>query len=375
MTAWRRTLLGALYAIALCGSDAQAASLRVTTWNLEWFPNGSKDELTPAEVETRIKAAADVLRPLNPDIILLQEVRDEDACNRLAEAIYPHTYSLAVCSRFKEPFHPGIGRQQVAILGKESAQAAWSEQWKSRAGVDPPRGFAFAWYKFHGSDVGLFAVHLKSNLIMRGDKEEETAKNIRKREVAAEQIVEYTAQELPKRMPAIGALIVGGDFNTNLDQPEFAVEKTIPTLTAAGFRNCMEALAATQRVTHPGSGHYPDATFDYLLGKNANPGPPRIVRTNASDHLPVTVDFTLTGNPSQQAAAVSAKPAAKPQSTAATTIQIATILQPVRVKIPYGETVIPKGTKLPVVSRDGQTVRVDYLGEVQTVPVEATDLR
>jgi hypothetical protein len=39
----------------------------------------------------RIKAAADVLKELNPDILLLQEVRDYDACNRLAEAIQPAT--------------------------------------------------------------------------------------------------------------------------------------------------------------------------------------------------------------------------------------------------------------------------------------------
>jgi hypothetical protein len=62
---------------------------------------------------------------------------------------------VAICSAFKEPFHSGLGRQQVAILSKYQAQAAWSEPWKSMNGVDPPRGFAFAWFKIGKTDVGI----------------------------------------------------------------------------------------------------------------------------------------------------------------------------------------------------------------------------
>jgi len=51
---------------------------------------------------------------------------------------------------------------QVAILSKYQAQAAWSEPWKSMNGVDPPRGFAFAWFKIGNEDIGVYSVHLKS---------------------------------------------------------------------------------------------------------------------------------------------------------------------------------------------------------------------
>jgi len=139
----------------LLATTAVASPIRVTTWNLEWFPNGKPKELPAAEQQQRIAAAADVLRPLNPDIILLQEVRDYEVCARLAEAIAPRTYHVAICSAFREPFTPGIGKQQVAILAKTPAQAAWSETWKSMGGVDPPRGFAFAWYKINGIDLGV----------------------------------------------------------------------------------------------------------------------------------------------------------------------------------------------------------------------------
>ena len=54
----------------------------------------------------------------------------------------------------------------------------------SMNGVDPPRGFAFAWFKIGNENIGIYSVHLKSNLITHGDVEAETAKNIQKREVA-----------------------------------------------------------------------------------------------------------------------------------------------------------------------------------------------
>jgi endonuclease/exonuclease/phosphatase family metal-dependent hydrolase len=83
--------LSALLAFFVVGcSLAQSpAKVRITTWNLEWFPNGSPHEAAAEKQAQRIQAAADVLKKLNPDILLLQEVRDYDACARLGEAIQP----------------------------------------------------------------------------------------------------------------------------------------------------------------------------------------------------------------------------------------------------------------------------------------------
>jgi hypothetical protein len=131
-------LLAAFVVGSALGNSPEAASIRITTWNLEWFPNGSVHGATPELQAQRIASAADVLRPIDPDIILLQEVRDYDVCARLGEAIAPGIYHVAICSAFKEPFERGLGKQQVAILSKYQAQAAWSEPWKSMNGVDPP---------------------------------------------------------------------------------------------------------------------------------------------------------------------------------------------------------------------------------------------
>jgi endonuclease/exonuclease/phosphatase family metal-dependent hydrolase len=220
-----RTFLLVIALSLTFASDAlslgDGAVIRITTWNLEWFPNGSPKRIPTEEQAKRIAAAADVLRPLDSDILLLQEVRDYDACARLAEAIRPHTYQVAICSAFKG------GQQQVAILGKEPAQAAWAEPWKLMEGVDPPRGFAFAWFKIGNENIGVYSVHLKSNLIMHGNEEAETAKNIRKREVATFQLLNHLRDIIATAIPSIKAVIIGGDFNTNKDQPMFASENFI----------------------------------------------------------------------------------------------------------------------------------------------------
>src|SRR6266480_4371201 len=269
------------------GQSPEPAKIRITTWNLEWFPNGSPHETAPEKQAQRIEAAADVLKKLDPDILLLQEMRDYDACVRLGEAIHSRTYQVAICSAFKG------AKQQEAIVAKIPAQAAWSESWKSMEGIDPPRGFAFAWFKIGNADVGVYSLHLKSNLITHGDPLAETAKNIRKREVAIEQLMTHVRDFIGAKIPAINRFIIGGDFNTNHDQAMFAAEKTLDTLGTSALRSVFDAIPFEQRITHPGTHGFPDATFDYFFGKNVVMGKPVITQTNVSDHLPVTCDVTI----------------------------------------------------------------------------------
>jgi hypothetical protein len=246
--------------------------------------------------------------------------------------------------------------------------------------IDPPRGFAFAWFKINGVEVGIYCVHLKSNLIMRGDKAAEGAKNIRKREVASEQLLDHIQTVVASKMPTVRSFIIGGDFNTNAD--EFADEATLTRLEQNGFQSCMEGLSRTLRVTHPGGHGYPDTTFDYLFAKGATIDKPMITRSEASDHLPVTCNVTLSATgvvannaTAAQSPAVATNGAPEPATPSAVeTESTVTLTQPVTIKIAYGETTLPAGTKLPVVSRDGQTVLVRYMGQVYPLPLSRTDL-
>ena len=286
-------LLASLVVASALGESPEPARIRITTWNLEWFPNGSAHDATPELQTQRIAAAADVLRPIDPDVILLQEVRDYEACARLGEAIAPGIYHVAICSAFREPFQSGLGKQQVAILSKYQAQAAWAEPWKSMNGVDPPRGFAFAWFKIGNDEIGVYSVHLKSNLITHGDREAETAKNIQKREVAIAQLLTHVREVIGSTMPSVKGVVIGGDFNTNHDQEMFAAERTLDSLADAGYQNGFEGLPLSGRLTHPGTHGFPDATFDFIFARGLTASQPTITPTGTSDHCPVTRSFRL----------------------------------------------------------------------------------
>ena len=160
-------------------------------------------------------------------------------------------------------------------------------------GVDPPRGFAFAWFKIGNENIGVYSVHLKSNLITHGDKETETAKNIRKREVAVTQLVAHVHDVIETTMLAIKGIVIGGDFNTNHDQEMFAAEKTLDCLIGAGYESGFEEFPLERRVTHPSSHGFPDATFDYVFARDLKASAPIVTQTSASNHWPVTRNFRL----------------------------------------------------------------------------------
>jgi hypothetical protein len=61
----KRALIAVLaFFVAGSALGQSPAKIRITTWNLEWFSNGSPHDSTPEKQAQRIEAAADVLRPI-----------------------------------------------------------------------------------------------------------------------------------------------------------------------------------------------------------------------------------------------------------------------------------------------------------------------
>ena len=274
-----------------------SGELSVCTWNLEWFPSGSSKGFASKEIESkRISLVAETLRKLNCDIIIVQEIRDRKACEDLVEELKPNTYTISVCTQFKEGFGGAVGLQQIAILSKIPATASWAENWNTVSISDPPRGFAFASYRIGTNDIGVYGVHLKSNLI-RGDVDRGRQLNILKRELAAEKIIRHINESPFNKTNQLEVVIVGGDFNTTLDQNEFASERTLTIFQDNQFESGYKSVELKQRITIPGKGKYPDATFDYLF---VRPKPisskPIITPVSVSDHYPVvrTIGFKNT---------------------------------------------------------------------------------
>jgi len=289
---WRLArLLIALLSLAPAGLGE---TIRVTTWNLEWFPSGSPTSPGIEAEEANIRAAAKAIAAINPDVLLLQEVRDWDTCQKLCSAIPSLQYQVLICSAFKDEFAGGIGRQQVAILAKKPAFAAFAERWTSKSGVDPPRGYVFANVPFGTKNIAFYSVHLKSNLV-RSSNARDPLLNIAKRELAAEQLISHCDVVTSTVEHSLDGIVVGGDFNTNRDQDMFVSERTLDLFEKAGFTDPFRGIPLAKRVTHPGKGRYPDATFDYLLSSKhlSLTGPPELLRADFSDHLAVTCEYRL----------------------------------------------------------------------------------
>ena len=283
-----------IFYLLIAAFNVYCSDFSVVTWNLEWFPSGSSKGFASKEIESqRISSVSETLRQLNCDIIIIQEVRDNKSCEDLIEALKPLKYTISVCTKFKDAFGGGVGLQQIAILSKIPATASWAENWNSVSISDPPRGFAFASYTIGTNNIGVYGVHLKSNLT-RGDIERGRQLNILKRELAAEKVMRHINESPFNRTNSLEVVIVGGDFNTTLDQNEFASERTLTIFADNQFESKYEGVDSKQRITIPGKGKYPDATFDYLFVRPKSiSSKPSITPVTVSDHYPVVKRINL----------------------------------------------------------------------------------
>lgn len=289
-----RRIVAGLILAALLPLLCAGEGVKVCTWNLHDFPSGVYNLKKPEVEATNILRTAAVIRAIKPDVLLLQEVRDEDACRKLAEALKPATYHVLVCSAFKD--ESGIPTfQQVAILASKPAVTGRWERWTTGGLVDPPRGFAYAVIEFGKTKAAFYCVHLKSNRQGGGDPSRETQLNILKRELAAEQILRH-AKLLQDATNGVSAAIVGGDFNTDRTDPAYVSENTLPSFESAGYGSCFDGQSHEACITIPGKGRYRDAVFDYILfrGAKGRGAPvPAVFRSDVSDHYAVACDLVF----------------------------------------------------------------------------------
>ena len=264
-------------ALVVCFALACLSHVRgdvlVTTWNMKWFPSGIPDLRSDDHAERKAIAGAgrllsdavkDQTRRSGADIVVLaQEVRDTETMLNYAAAAGVKGLKVVSVSNFKDGDVPIW--QQVAILSTLPVLDAGFATWARGIGVSIPRGFAYA--LLDGGKKGpiaCFSLHLKSN-VNRSGSDVERQKNIYKREAAAAQVlavVRKMRDSLPGKELRV---VVGGDFNTNDDDLEYVSEATLRSFYGAHFRSCFRDLKKSQKITHPGSGRFPDATFDYIL--------------------------------------------------------------------------------------------------------------
>jgi hypothetical protein len=131
-------------------------------------------------------------------------------------------------------------------------------------------------------------------------------------------------------------------------------------------------IEAADKPTARAEGHpFTSPSTATTSAENASPTPAQSAPAAASEAAPESTPPPLS-TPIATSAPAPEEPSA---SVTPTPQQFVTVTQPVKIKIPYGETVLPRGAKLPIVSRDMKTVTVKYLAGTYVVPITSTDLQ
>ena len=276
MQTLRRLILCLILFLPLVSSQGGEV-VRVVTWNLEWFP-GKTPNPTQEQKDQHFLEVAAVVPQFRADVLILQEVRDFDSVEKLANLL--PGFEVHVVSKFKDQVGGVVGLQQIAILSRFKADGAWAESWK-RGWANAPRGYAYAKLLVSGKPLHVYGLHLKSNL---GN----AVANTSKREDAVEQLLDHIKSQTNEEE----GVVVGGDFNVSKEQAAHAGDTTLSKMEQAGFFWSFEGVPLQERITIPGYGRYPDACFDHLYLRNLGRPIAWVLKdTPGSDHFPVVVDL------------------------------------------------------------------------------------
>jgi hypothetical protein len=277
-----------LLALALFASlpSCLAGPTRVTTWNLGLTGYAGTNEV-------RLQEVADVLKQLNPDVILLQEVGGWPMCRQLAQALKPAQYTVHVCSAFREARTGTLSDRQVAILSKAKAYFSWSACWRPQDGMPSRGGFAFAALQMGRQRFGFFSVEVGATAEDRRSPGEWAA--VTNAPVAAgAQLLEQVRLLGNWETNRVEAFVVGATFDTGREGWLGVRDHTLRVLEAAEFGDAFREMSAPQPVTVAGGTAGAGVTADYILtqpvGCAADPG---TVALPVSGHYPVTCEVDL----------------------------------------------------------------------------------
>jgi hypothetical protein len=154
------SLRAVIAAIVLAGPLARGDLLRVYSLDMQGL-----DPSQAAGSTGVVQQTVSQLRPLEADVIILNNVTGWDMCNEVVQALKPVEYHVAVCSSFVDPKTGARSAQQTAILSNRKGYFAWSEPWHSTATASAG-GFAFAAIQTGKQRVGFYAVQVSDKFVL-----------------------------------------------------------------------------------------------------------------------------------------------------------------------------------------------------------------
>lgn len=311
----RRTPLGPLCVVLLLvgvslGSHAQ--TLTIGSYNIEnafdvFDDPYTGDEGTDVKRRDEIKHLASALAVLDADVVVFQELENVHVLQAMVnDYLADKGYAYVAC----QPTNDGRGIN-LGVISRYPIMELRSYRFQTlKNPAAPDKTWRFARDLMRVTlDVGLdrpvdvFCVHLKSNGSRPGDPNSKlfrTAEAIRVKEIIRDEVA---------KDPGMLA-VVAGDFNSmfetrpDQDRPWPAMAHLLEAESDGSqlLTDMHAGLSDEQRVTIPGDGRYPPATFDYILATPAMAkcyvdGSADVIRdaelSSGSDHRPIKATFKL----------------------------------------------------------------------------------
>lgn len=291
---------------------ARPGTLTVLTYNIEnafdvFDDPYSGDEGTAVKSRNELRAIASAIEAADADLVFFQEVENEQLLAAMVAEFLPAA-GYQVC--LVTPTNDGRGIH-LGLLSRLPVTSVTSHRWSSFTHPDRPDELHHLSRDVQevqvelpdGSPLTVYNVHLKSNRSRPGDD-----RSMRKRTAEALKLMSLARERLEADPEAMYLAV--GDFNSDFMVAE-GQEGPWPAMAALRkpeangsrvFLDVHDSLPRNQRESHPGSGFFPPANFDYVLASPAMartlvPGSANMIRrgdlTSGSDHLPVLASFRI----------------------------------------------------------------------------------
>lgn len=281
-------------ALLLLATPANAAELKLSTWNLDWLTTRSPDDpALPRDLARRTpgdwRLLAGYAQRLAADIVALQEVDGPEAAGRL----FPTADYALFFSRENDVQRTGFAiRRGIRAIQNADLDGLDLNPNASRS----LRRGADVTVELNGISLRLLSIHLKSGCI-DGPLAEPRSREC---DDVARQAVVLAGWVAARRAEGIAFAILG-DFNRRFDR---AGDELLLAL-----RRAAPLTRATEGVSNPcwGDGHGTRPFIDHILlseaaARLAEPGSLRVLiyaereremRNRLSDHCPVSIRLRL----------------------------------------------------------------------------------
>jgi endonuclease/exonuclease/phosphatase family metal-dependent hydrolase len=289
--------------------EAPSNRIRIAFYNIENFTDGEDDgpDRTYERASAQARDAAELIDEIDPHILLLAEIENEQALRLLNERL-ARPFPFGWITRYA-----GDGgsteKLQNAVLSRFAPSETLEMDYGGMSGPGrPPRGALRVLFDLEeGRRLLIYAAHLKSNYGYR-------PRNMYKRKHALQPIAEDARALMRDATIRWEALLVG-DFNVDPELPEFADDWSLSPLR--GWTDLWRGAPIEARATVPTrygdpAREFPPASFDriFVAGDATNSpwrvGAPGVLQrgvnvrnafalpgedAHVSDHYPVWVDL------------------------------------------------------------------------------------